>query len=247
MVRHWMGRPTLDRGRMQTLRTVLNLAIQAGGIVAILLVIFGAPRQTPTILGLTTAGLTVVLQDFILAFFGWFVLMGKNGISVGDAVEIDGVSGNVVDIGLFRTTMLETGNWTAQGHPTGRRVAIINKFAINGQYFNFSTAGQYLWDEITIAMGTQEDPYGKVKEIQEAVQKETEEGSRMAKAEWQRLDRTHTTGQMSTDAEVNLRPSAGGMDVLLRYVTRASQRVETRNRLYGRVLSILHGGGEAKV
>jgi len=247
MVRHWMGRPTLDRGRMQTLRTVLNLAIQAGGIVAMLLVIFGAPRQTPTILGLTTAGLTVVLQDFILAFFGWFVVMGKNGISVGDAVEIDGVSGNVVDIGLLRTTMLETGNWTAQGHPTGRRVAIINKFAINGQYFNFSTAGQYLWDEITIAMGTQEDPYGKVKEIQEAVQKETEEGSRMAKAEWQRSDRMHTTGQMSTDAEVNLRPSAGGMDVLLRYVTRASQRVETRNRLYGRVLSILHGGGGTKV
>lgn len=246
MVRQWMGRPTLDRGRMQTLRTVLSLAIQVVGAVAVLLVIFGAPRQTPTILGLTTAGLTVVLQDFILAFFGWFVLMGKNGISVGDAVEIDGVSGNVVDIGLFRTTMLETGNWTAQGHPTGRRVAIINKFAINGQYFNFSTAGQYLWDEITIAMGAQDDPYGKVKEIQEAVRTETEEGSRMAKAEWQRSDRLHATGQLSTDAEVNLRPSAGGLDVLLRYVTRASQRVETRNRLYGKVLTILHGG-EAKV
>ena len=208
---------------------------------AILLVVFGAPRQTPTILGLTTAGLTVVLQDFILAFFGWFVLMGKNGISVGDSVEIDGVSGDVVDIGLFRTTMLETGNWTAQGHPTGRRVAIINKFAINGQYFNFSTAGQFLWDEMTIPMGAQEDPYGKVKAIEQAVHAETDDEAQLAKVEWQRSDRLHAAGQFSTEPEVNLRPSAAGFDVLLRYVTRATQRVETRNRLYGTVLGILHG------
>ncbi len=240
MIRRWMGRTALDHRRMQTLRTVMALGVQLVGILLILLVVFGAPKQTPTILGLTTAGLTVVLQDFILAFFGWFVLMGRNGISVGDAVEIDGVSGNVVDIGLFRTTMMETGNWTAQGHPTGRRVAIINKFAINGQYFNFSTAGQFLWDEITIAMGSQEDPYAKVKEIQEAVKAETAEGSKMAREEWQRFDRLQAVNQLSTDPEVNLRPSAGGLDVLLRYVTRASQRVETRNQLYQRVLTILH-------
>lgn len=241
MVRRWMDRSRLDRRRMQTLRTVVELGVQVVGIALILLVIFGAPKQTPTILGLTTAGLTVVLQDFILAFFGWFVLMGKNGISVGDAVEIDGVSGDVVEIGLFRTTMLETGNWTAQGHPTGRRVAIINKFAINGQYFNFSTAGQFLWDEITIEIGAQSDPYARLKEIEKAVQAETSEVSQMARAEWQRSERLHAGGRINTGPEVNLRPSAAGLDVLLRYVTRASQRVETRNRLYGRVLSILHG------
>ncbi len=247
LVRRWMDRSTLDRRRMQTLRTVVALGMQVLGAIAILLVVFGVPRQMPTILGLTTAGLTVVLQDFILAFFGWFVLMGKNGISVGDAVEIDGVSGDVVDIGLFRTTMLETGNWTAQGHPTGRRVAIINKFAINGQYFNFSTAGQFLWDEMTVPMGTQEDPYAKVKAIQEAVHTETDDESQLAMQEWQRSDRLHAAGKFSTEPEVNLRPSASGFDVLLRYVTRASERVETRNKLYGTVLGILHGTGAAEL
>ncbi|GAC1360497.1 MAG: hypothetical protein NVSMB3_08430 [Acidobacteriaceae bacterium] len=241
LVRRWMGRPTMDRGRMRTLHTVLSLGVQVVGIVAILLVIFGAPKQTPTILGLATAGLTVVLQDFILAFFGWFVLMGRNGISVGDAVEIDGITGNVVDIGLFRTTMLETGNWTAQGHPTGRRVAIINKFAINGKYFNFSTAGQWLWDEITIGVGAMDDPYGRAKAIQTAVVEETREGSQLADQEWQRSDRLHGSGQFRSEPEVNLRPGAGGMEIVLRYVTRASERVGTRNRLYQRVLSILRG------
>ena len=66
-----------DRRQKQTLRTILNLATQVVGLLLVLLVMFGAPSQMPTILGLATAGLTVVFQDFILAFFGWFVLMGQ--------------------------------------------------------------------------------------------------------------------------------------------------------------------------
>ena len=65
----------------------------------ILLVIFGTPRETPTILGLATAALTIALQDFIIAFLGWFVLIGKNGIHVGDWVEINGVGGEVIEVG----------------------------------------------------------------------------------------------------------------------------------------------------
>ena len=136
---------------MYSRRILLTLGIQLIGLLLILVIVFGTPRQMPTIVGLTTAGLTVVLQDFILAFFGWFVLMGKNGIRVGDWVEINGVGGEVVDVGLFRTTLLETGNWTDKGHPTGRRVTFINSFAIKGQYFNFSTTGQWMWDEIMSA------------------------------------------------------------------------------------------------
>jgi Mechanosensitive ion channel len=78
-----------DRRQQQTFRTVVNLGTQLIGLVLALLVIFGVPKQTPTILGLATAGLTVVFQDFILAFCGWFVLMGANGIRMGDWVEID--------------------------------------------------------------------------------------------------------------------------------------------------------------
>ncbi|HMJ20440.1 MAG TPA: hypothetical protein VK513_00985, partial [Terriglobales bacterium] len=92
-----------DARQKQTLKTVLNLGTQLVGLLLILLTIFGVPQQMPTILGLATAGLTVVFQDFILAFCGWFVLMGPNGVRVRDWVEIDGVGGEVVHLGLFRT------------------------------------------------------------------------------------------------------------------------------------------------
>src|SRR3954464_13845885 len=123
-----------------------TLAVQLAAAGLILLLIFGPPTQLSTIIGLATAGLTVVLKDFIVAFFGWFTLMGKNGIRVGDWVEINGVSGEVIEIGLLKTVLLELGNWTESGHPTGRKVAFSNSFAMDRHYFNFSTSGQWLWD-----------------------------------------------------------------------------------------------------
>ena len=139
---------TPEKKRLLTLRAVLRFALQAVGVLLIAFVIFGAPNQTPTVLGLAGAGLTVALKDFIVGFFGWFVLMGRNGIRVGDWVEINGVVGEVTEIGLLRTVLLETGNWTDTGHPTGRKVAFVNSFAIEGHFFNFSTTGQWLWDEL---------------------------------------------------------------------------------------------------
>ncbi len=83
MVRRLMEYPVLDRRQRHTLRAVLELAVQVAGVLAILFIIFGAPQQTSTILGLTTAALTIALQDFVIAFFGWFVLMGKKGHACG--------------------------------------------------------------------------------------------------------------------------------------------------------------------
>jgi small-conductance mechanosensitive channel len=204
------------------------------------IVIFGVPQQIPTILGLTTAGLTVVLQDFILAFFGWFVLMGQKGIRVGDSVEINGVGGEIIDISMFRTTMLETGNWTDKGHPTGRRVTFINNFAISGQYFNFSTAGQWMWDEISVNVPASDDTYVMIELIHKAILRETEEDARLAEQEWKRAAKKLGLGQFRADPAVNLRPAASGIDILVRYVTRASDRFATRNRLYECVIDVLH-------
>ncbi|NUQ29031.1 MAG: mechanosensitive ion channel [Acidobacteriaceae bacterium] len=235
-----LERPALDRRRKQTLQTILQLGVQVMGILLVLLVIFGSPRQMTTILGLATAGLTVVLQDFILAFFGWFVLMGRNGIRVGDWVEINGVGGEVIEINLFRTTMLETGNWTAKGHPTGRRVTFINSFAIRGQYFNFSTTGQWMWDEISVNIPASDNTYEVVEEIHNVIVQETEKSARLAEDEWRRSTRQYGLSQFSADPAINLRPSGAGIDLVIRYITRASERFETRNRLYQRVIDVMH-------
>ena len=234
-----LERMSRDRRQRETLRTILNLGTQLVGLLLVLLVIFGSPAQMPTILGLATAGLTVVFQDFILAFCGWFVLMGRSGIKVGDWVEIDGVGGEVVAVGVFRTWLLETGNWTANGHPTGRRVSFLNGFAIRGKYFNFSTSGQWMWDEIKVSIPPGARSYPLIEKIREATIKATEADAKMAEEEWKRV--THEVGapQFSATPSVDMRPAGAGVDIVVRYVTRAGVRLETRNRLFETVVELM--------
>jgi len=240
LVRWLMANPSLDRRQMQTLRSVLQLGIQAIGGLLILLVVFGWPQQITTIVGLATAGLTIAMQDFILAFFGWFVLMGKHGIRVGDWVEIDGVGGEVTEIGLMSTTLLETGDLAERGHPTGRRITFLNSFAIRGKYFNFSTTGQWMWDEIAVSIPSTGDAHEMVERIRKAVQEETKESAAVAEQEWKRGSRGDGLSRFSAAPVVNPRPSGSTIDIKVRYVTRASERFGVRNRLYQRVIDLLH-------
>lgn len=239
-----LERVVRDPRQRQTLKTVLNLGTQLVGLLLILLIVFGVPRQMPTILGLVTAGLTVVFQDFILAFCGWFVLMGPNGVRVRDWVEIDGVGGEVVKVGLFRTWLLETGNWTAHGHPTGRSVSFLNGYAIRGKYFNFSTVGQWMWDEIKVSVPPGTSIHPLLKGIYEATVKTTEADAKMAEGEWKRVTHEEGSPQFSAMPSVNLRPAGAGVDIVIRYITRAGVRVETRNHLFAMIVDLMQGGAK---
>jgi len=229
-----------ERTRLHTLRAVIRFAVQAVGVLLILLVIIGAPQQTTTFLGLATAGITVAMKDFIVAFFGWFVLMGKNGLRVGDLVEINGVAGEVVEINLLRTVLLETGNWTDTGHPTGRKVAFVNSYAIEGHFFNFTTSGQWMWDELQITVPPNQDPYPLLDAIQSAVIKETESNAAAAEKEWQNTASNYKVSSVSAAPTVNLRPTPVGVEVHVRYIARAQERSAIRTRLNQALVELLH-------
>ena len=229
-----------DRRRLRTMRTVARFVVQAVAVLLILFVLFGMPSQMSTILGLAGAGLTVAMKDFIVAFFGWFALMGRNGIRVGDWVEIQGVVGEVTEIGLLRTVLLETGNWNDAGHPTGRKVAFVNSFAIEGHFFNFSTSGQWLWDELQILVPSSQSPYPILDAIQKLVTSATEANARLAEEEWQRATHRERMQSVSAAPAINLRPTSSGVEVHVRYITRAQERYTTRTKLYQEIVNLLH-------
>jgi small-conductance mechanosensitive channel len=229
-----------DRRRMRTLQVVARFVVQAAGVLLVLFVLLGIPAQMPTILGLAGAGLTVALKDFIVAFFGWFALMGRNGIRVGDWVEIRGVVGEVAEIGLLRTVLLETGNWNDSGHPTGRKVAFVNSFAIEGHFFNFSTSGQWLWDELQIVVPSAQSPYPILEAIQKLVTTATEGNARLAEEEWHRATQRESVHSVSAAPAINLRPTSLGVEVHVRYITRAQERYAARTMLYQEIVALLH-------
>ena len=245
VIEHYTIDLKTENKRVETLRGVLKFSTQALGVLAILFLIFGLPNQTTTILGLAGAGLTVAMKDFIMAFLGWFALMGRNGIHVGDWVEINGVAGEVVEIGLMKTVLLETGNWTDAGHPTGRKVSFMNNFAIEGHFFNFTTSGQWMWDELRVAIPASQDPYVVIDGIQKLVTKETEASARKAEEEWKHTANHYRVKAFSAAPALNVLPSGDGVEVQIRYITRAYERHEMRKRLYEAVVKLMHGKREA--
>jgi small-conductance mechanosensitive channel len=234
-----LGEATPDHKRLLTLRTVIRFLLKTAALVGVLFVLFGAPEQMPTILGLVGAGLTVALQGFIVGFCGWFILMGRNGIRVGDWVEINGVGGEVVEIGLLRTVLLETGSATGSGYPTGRQVAFVNSYAVSGHYFNFSTSGQWLWDELLVQVPVGEDSSATVENILQMVTKETDKNARMAEQEWERVTHRYGVKSFSAAPSISVRPASLGVEIVVRYITRAQERYEVRSHLYQAVVEIL--------
>ena len=229
-----------DHRRQGTMRMVLRFTSQVIGVLVIALVVFGPPTQLSTILALAGAGLTVALKDFIVAFFGWFVLMGPNGIRRGDWVEIEGIGGEVVEVGLLRTILLETGNWNDAGHPTGRRVSFVNTFAIERHYFNFTTAGQWLWDELDILIPTGEDPYELTNSVLKLVTEETREDAALAEQEWRKVTHGSVVQTFEAAPAINVRPTNLGVNLVVRYVVNAHNRYPVRTRLYEKIVELLH-------
>ncbi|HUD66127.1 MAG TPA: mechanosensitive ion channel domain-containing protein [Candidatus Sulfotelmatobacter sp.] len=234
-----LNKVRLDSRQAETLHAVISTGLQIIALGLVLLVIFGPPSQLGTILGLAGAGLTVALKDFIISFIGWFVLMGRNGIRLGDWVEINGVTGEVIELGMFHTVLLETGNWTDSGHPTGRRVTFTNSFAIEGHYFNFSTSGQWLWDELTLVLASSQNPYPIVEAIQKAVLEATAQSASQAEKEWQYAAHSRSMRALSAAPAINVKPVSGGVEIAVRYITRANERYQLRSKLYQAAMNLI--------
>jgi len=236
---HLLDNPKLDRRQVETLRSITRVSLRVLAFIVILLIAIGLPSQFGTMIGIVGAGLTVALKDFIVAFFGWLMLMGRNGIRLGDWVEINGVSGEVTELGMFHTVLLETGNWSDSGHPTGRRVTFTNSFAIEGHYFNFSTSGQWLWDQLQVVVPAGQDPYPIVDAITKHVSEATAESARQAEQEWQRAVPATRGKVFSGEPGVNVKPIVGGVEIAVRYITRANERFLLRAKLYQAAVDLL--------
>ncbi|MBW4050710.1 MAG: mechanosensitive ion channel [Proteobacteria bacterium] len=249
VIERLFGRLAVERKQKATLQAVLQISARLLAVIAILMIIFGAPHNLSTVLGLAGAGLAIALQDFILSFMGWFVLMGRHGIRVGDFVEIttnsfSGVRGEVVEITLFRTVLLETGNANEPGHHTGRKVAFMNMYAVTGYYFNFSTSGQWLWDELQVAIPRGENPYPIGGRIRAIVAGATEGQTQQAEREWKNVSARYGTRSFSAGPTVTIRASDSGATAVVRYITRADERPAMRNRLSQEITKLLHQGEE---
>ena len=95
-------------------------------------------------------------------------------------------------------------------HPTGRRVTFTNGFAVGGHYFNFSTSGQWLWDELQIVLPTGQNPYPIIDALQKKVLEVTSDSAHQAELEWKGAAQLRDMKKLSTTPFISIKPVAGG-------------------------------------
>ena len=79
-------------------------------------------------LGVASAGIAFALQEVIVSIAGWLAISSGRFYTIGDRVQLSGTVGDVIDIGVFSTTLMEIGEWIKGDQYSGRVVRIANSF-----------------------------------------------------------------------------------------------------------------------
>jgi len=103
-------------------------------------------------LGILAAGLAFALQEVIGSMAGWITIVSGKPFTIGDRIETGGIRGDVVDISVLRTTLMEIGNWLGGDHNTGRIVTLSNAFLFKEPLYNYSVHLHFVWDEIRVPL-----------------------------------------------------------------------------------------------
>ncbi len=125
---------------------------------------FKGIQDISTFRGLLSAGIAIALKDVFTNFAGWIFIIWVRPFSVGDRIQISNYSGDVIDISMFHTTIMEIGNWVDADQSTGRIIRIPNELVFTQALANYSRGFQFIWNEIPV-MITFESNWGMAKEI----------------------------------------------------------------------------------
>lgn len=193
-----------------------------------------------TFAGLMTAGIAVALQNVILSIAGYFFLIGKYGVRVGDRVNIAGVTGDVVDIGLVRLQLMEITGGPAP-LPTGRVVAFSNSvvFQANSGMFKQIPGTNFLWHEITLTL----DPKGNYRQVEqrmmEAVNKVFAEYRDRMEVQRRNVERSLNSTITAFSPESRLHLTQTSLEVVIRYPVDLEHAGEIDNRVTRAILEAL--------
>ncbi len=138
------------------------------GLLMVVRVWFAGIQSLATLLGLITAGLAIALQDLVKSMAGWAFVLWRRPFSVGDRIQVGNMKGDVIDIRLFKFTLMEIGNWVDAEQSTGRVIHLPNSLIISETIANYSRGFDFIWNEIAVLI-TFESNWKKAKELLQAI------------------------------------------------------------------------------
>ena len=227
------------------LRHLSRKWIQYGRIFIIILILLFTwlkdPTSITTVIGFTSAGLALALHPVFMNIAGWFLIIIKKPISIGDRIEYKSIKGDVIDIQMFYTLILEVGNWVDGDQSTGRVVSIPNGKIFTENYFSTTIGFNGIWNEIKILI-TFDSNKDKAKKIIMDIANELveEDVLKTIRREQVKMSQKYAIkpGKVTPITYFTIQPS--GVQIELRYITLARNRRGIKTRLSESIYEAIH-------
>jgi small-conductance mechanosensitive channel len=188
-------------------------------------------RTIVTVLSIIGAGVVVALREVIVNIVGWMFIVIRRPFEIGDRIEVRGVKGDIIDIGLFRVSMLEVKDWQDGEQSTGRIVGVPNLFVFKEAVFNYTKGFEFLWDEVIVVI-TFESNWRKAREIILKHLKEITKGvEEKVKIKLQYMAKRYVIYYKKLTPIVYVSIEDNGIGLVGRYLVEVHKRRMVRNKI----------------
>lgn len=185
--------------------------------------------------GVLAAGIAFAVQDLLRSFASGIVVLVGEQYRVGDRIEIGGVYGDVLDIGLLTTSVLEMRGWVAGDQATGRIAAVPNSAIWQGVQ-NYTRDNRFIWDEITLPI-TYASDWKRAMDVAVGIASEATSPARdAATAELSRMHEKYYFSERTIQPSAYVRATDNWIELSLRYITPVEQRREIFSEIHAKLV-----------
>ncbi|MDX1683992.1 MAG: mechanosensitive ion channel [Saprospiraceae bacterium] len=232
LIRKGINRTIEDNMTRYRARKVTRLTGYALILVLAVVSFTGKVQYFTIAIGLFSAGLAFALQEVILSIAGWVAIFTTKTYNTGDRIEINNVKGDVIDIGLTKTTLMEIGEWTNSDNYSGRIVQVSNAFVFKGTVRNYSTDFPFVWDVIRIPVRYGSDIQLANKIIIDAAHNMLDEYATFAREHWKTMVKKYLIENANVEPTLTVELTDNWIEFNLRFVVDYKMRRSTKDRLF---------------
>lgn len=215
----------------------LTMLLVAAAIVSVLWIrLF---HNKGTFLGLLGAGLAVALREPLLSIAGRISIWASHVYRIGDRIEFQHMAGDVIDIGIFYTRLLEIGNWVGGDQATGRIVQFPNSSVYQHSVYNYTRDFSFIWDEVVLPVTYGSDIREATKILVSAGKEYTRKFLPNAESEIVELREALLIPDVKLEPSVFMRVTSNYVELTLRYLVFPRQRRVAASYLYERIFQLV--------
>jgi small-conductance mechanosensitive channel len=238
-VQRWIGQRISDRRRLSNVKQAVKFVGYLAAAALVLTIFSGRLPGLTVTLGVAGAGIAFALQEVIASVAGWIAISFGQFYIVGDRVQLGGIRGDVIHIGVLRTSLMEIGEWVKADQYNGRIVRISNSFVFKEPVFNYQEEISFMWDEIAIPVR-----YGSDHRLAREIMLRAADavvGPTVAAVaeEWEAMQQKYPLEHASVEPRVFLIANDNWMQVALRYPVDVKRRRTIHDELFMHVLDAI--------